>query len=350
MKLLSPLLFILLITISCKGQKEELEKESPRTTLKQSKIDSLPHVDKTDFDPYYDPTTTVTSSKGPTSITRNVIQDQKGNYWLATWEGMIRYDGKTFTNLTNRDSLRRHRYFTILEDSKGRIWYGTIGAGVYLVEGDAYTNFTTKDGLLSDKTTCIFEDQKGNIWFGTTKGISVYNGKQFKNYTTDDGLSSNDVNSIVADASGKFWIGTRGNACVFDGKKFTELVSPTGDPFVNVRTIIKDRDHNMWLGGNNGLWKFSVNYFTNFSKNFIGYIFEDKEGNIWTNSESDFDHEWVLTKYPRNFLNSPVLQGLPMLQEADMFFGITQDQKGDIWFGSLNGIVHYDGTTFNRYR
>ena len=36
----------------------------------------------------------VITSHGPGSLVRAVIQDKKGNIWMASWEGIIRYDGK----------------------------------------------------------------------------------------------------------------------------------------------------------------------------------------------------------------------------------------------------------------
>jgi ligand-binding sensor domain-containing protein len=96
-----------------------------------------------------------------------------------------------------------------LEDRKGNIWFGTIGAGVYRYDGKLFTNFTTKDGLVSDRVGCIYEDKAGNVWFGTEGGASRYDGKSFRNFTTKEGLPNNDINTIVEDNTGKFWFGTR---------------------------------------------------------------------------------------------------------------------------------------------
>ena len=44
----------------------------------------------------------VISSHGPKSITRNIIQDRRGNIWIAAFDGVFRYDGKSFTNITSK--------------------------------------------------------------------------------------------------------------------------------------------------------------------------------------------------------------------------------------------------------
>jgi ligand-binding sensor domain-containing protein len=110
------------------------------------------------------------------------MQDKKGNIWLASWEGVIRYDGKSFFNETLINSLEKFHVFSLLEDRKGNIWIGTIGGGAYRYDGSKYTYYTTTDGLIDNIIGCIAEDKDGNIWFGTEDGVSSFDGKRFRNY------------------------------------------------------------------------------------------------------------------------------------------------------------------------
>src|SRR5882672_4588583 len=84
----------------------------------------------------------VPSSFGPNSITRAIKQDRKGNIWMASWEGVFRYDGKSFTNITS--TVSSARFFSVLEDRKGNLWFGSIGSGVYYYDGNSFQNFTTR--------------------------------------------------------------------------------------------------------------------------------------------------------------------------------------------------------------
>jgi len=261
-------LLLFIFSPSCKGQNKT---ELPKDSISQPKS-KLP-----DNDPYFKETKTITTSYGPSSITRNIMQDRKGNIWLATFEGIVRHDGKSFTNFTNKEGLRRFRAFAVLEDRNGNIWFGTIGAGVYRYDGKSFTNFTTEEGLANNRVGYIYEDKTGNIWFGTQGGASCYDGKSFRNFTTKEGLTNNDVNSIIEDKTGTFWFGTRGDACFYDGKTFTKFTNKEGIPFKNVRSIIEDKKGNIWLGGNDGLWCYDGSSFTNFTRNFVGYIYEDKK-------------------------------------------------------------------------
>jgi ligand-binding sensor domain-containing protein len=309
------------------------------------------------------------TSKAPNSIVRNLVQDGDGNIWMATWEGVFRYDGKSFTNVTK--DVSSARFFSILEDSKGNMWFGSIGSGVYYFDGKDFQNFTTKEGLPNNEITSIYEDQANNIWLGTNGGLSRYDGKTFQNFMlTEDSIVEdkagktvpnftrppNEVNSIIEDNTGTFWFATRGNTYLYDGKTFT-IISLKDKPFTNVRSLIEDKKGTIWLGGNDGLWRYDPSTslkagegkFTNISKNFIGYIHEDKKGNIWTSSETK-EGSWVLTHYySQTFLNKTPAATEINTKERKMLFGILEANDGSIWFGS-DGVYRYNGKTITDFR
>jgi hypothetical protein len=56
---------------------------------------------------------------------------------------------------------------SIMEDSRGNLWFGTQGGGVSRYNGESFTHFTEKEGLSNNNVTSVMEDRHGNIWFGT---------------------------------------------------------------------------------------------------------------------------------------------------------------------------------------
>jgi len=304
----------------------------------------------------------------PNSIVRTIKQDAKGNIWIASWEGVFKYNGKSFTNVTSNVSSAR--FFSVLQDSKGNFWFASVGSGVYYYDGKTFKNYTTKDGLANDRVTNIYEDKNGIIWFGTEGGASSYDGKSFRNFkmnearppAASDSVHSsayqhplpenswmhNDVNAIIEDKTGKFWFATRGNTFTYDGNKFTPVTNNDGKPFTNVRCIIKDKNGDLWLGGADGLWRYDGTTFTNFNQKFVGYIYEDKNGNIWTSSETDNKQVWELSRYDTNSLNNE--KPIPtVIANKPMIFGILEDGKGNIWFGDFDGVHRYDGKTITDF-
>ncbi|SEJ24459.1 Two component regulator propeller [Dyadobacter sp. SG02] len=311
----------------------------------------------------------IISSHGPSAITRNIIQDRKGNIWMAAFDGIFRYDGKSFTNITSKVSSAR--FFSVLEDRKGNFWFGTIGSGVFYYDPNraddkTFQHFTKQQGLIDDQVPHIYEDKSGNIWFGTLKGLSRYDGKQFRNYRANLGpaftsLESgdlppddhDDVNAIVEDKNGKFWLGTRGNARVYDGKISSVLVH-NGQTFTNVRTIIEDSKGNVWLAGQDGLWRYDGITFTNISDDFVGYVYEDRKGNIWTSSENAVSGKWGISRYDKNTLSDKKPTAIKIASEYGvnerMTFGILEANDGSIWFGSLDGVYRYDGNSIKGFK
>jgi len=281
---------------------------------------------------------------------------------MASWEGIFRYDGKSFTNVTS--SVSSARFFSVLEDRKGNLWFGSIGSGVYYYDGKSFQNFTTKDGLANNEIVCMYEDKRGNIWFGANGGASRYDGKSFRNYMMrGDSLSEDrkgksvpslqrpphEINAIIEDKTGKFWFGTRDHTFIYDGKTFT-TVTHNGKPFTNVRWIIEDRKGTIWLGGNDGFWRYDGSTFTNITQNFVGYIYEDKNGNIWTSSEERPGGSWALSRYDEKTLSDKKPAVTEVKSKEGMIFGILEAYDGSIWFGTLNGVQRYDGNTFNNFK
>jgi ligand-binding sensor domain-containing protein len=337
MKYTSGLLFIFIFCTSC-GQNQT---NSPKDNIKSES--------KGLISPY-----------GPTSSVRTIRQDRKGNIWLASNEGIIRYDGKSFTNVTG--NLLPDRFFSVLEDRKGNFWFGNYGTGVYYYNGKSLLHFTIKEGLVSNRICSIYEDKAGNIWFGAGGGASRYDGKSFRNYimegntVIDDSTGksysniisgSNGANPIFEDKTGKLWFGTNGYTFIYDGKTFTAVSNKEGRTFTNVWSIIEDKKGNIWLGGD-GLWRYDGSTFTNFTGNSVRYVYEDKKGNIWTSGFND-KGKFAFSRYDEKSLSNKNPTVTEITQSLNLF-GILETNDGSIWFGAFDGVYRYDGNTITDFK
>ncbi len=291
----------------------------------------------------------VITSHGPGTSVRTIRKDRNGNIWLASNEGIIRYepkqaDGKSFTNITG--DLSPNRFFSVLEDRKGNFWFGNNGSGAYYYNPveKSIQHFTTEDGLPGNQIICMYEDRSGLIWFGTGSGVSCYDprravGKSFRNFTTKEGLPDNWISSIMEDKTGKLWFGTGGNTCIYDGKTFT-ILTVNGNTFSNIWSIIEDKNGNIWLGGGDGLWRYDGSTSTTFTENFVGYVYEDKKGNIWT-SGKNANGIWVLSRYDEKSFSDKKPTVIELTESLNLF-GILEANDGSIWFGSFDGVYRYD--------
>lgn len=72
----------------------------------------------------------------PSAETYDIIQDRKGFIWVATDNGVAKFDGVTFTRFTKNDGLTDNTVFKIHEDKKGRIWFVTLNRKLCFIEND----------------------------------------------------------------------------------------------------------------------------------------------------------------------------------------------------------------------
>ncbi|MFT3680849.1 MAG: two-component regulator propeller domain-containing protein [Ferruginibacter sp.] len=306
-------------------------------------------------------------SQVPNSMVRNVKQDRNGNILIASFTGVFRYDGKSFTDITS--TIPSPSFWDVLEDRKGNLWFGTRDSGVYYYNGKSFRHFTTKDGLANNAATDIYEDRAGNIWFSTGGGISRYDGRSFQNFTTNDERWNNQVTTIMEDKTGKLWIGTRGETLLYDGKKFTAFTNKDGESFNNVWAIIEDKKGNIWLGGSilkdrkgdtlfseYGLWRYDGNSITKVSDRGVAAMIQDRKGNIWTTGAVNPPNGkvWALSSYDQRYLYSkePAVTEIMSIKGTGMLCGILEAKDGSIWFGSMGpgGVYRYDGKTITDFK
>lgn len=298
---------------------------------------------------------------GPTTSVRTIIQDRKGNIWLASNEGIIRYDGKSFTNITG--NLYPNRFFTVIEDTNGNFWFGNYGSGVYYYDGKSLQQFTTRDGLINNWIIQIYEDKNGYIWFGANGGASRYDGKSFRNFIMD-GDTAIEIKSdnsyqnftsgssaafpIIEDKSGKLWFGFNQNIFIYNGRSFKIFRDNIGNPVKNIWSIIEDKKGNIWLGGDGGLWRYDGNSFSILTRNPVRYIYEDKKGDLWTSAFND-RRIFAFSRYAKKslFEKNPIITEI---KQSLNLFGILEVSDGSIWFGAFDGVYRYDGSKIKDFK
>lgn len=155
-----------------------------------------------------------------------MVQDDEENIWFASGyiegEGICRYDGKSITHF-KPDDISSFR--TIVKGRNGNLFFLNVFHGVYSYNGKTFTNMTDKIGLKHDTITAMMEDKSGNLWVGLSSDHMKNGGKggvwrydpaadqkgnnPLKLFTTKDGLSHNCVFCITEDRGGNIWFGTR---------------------------------------------------------------------------------------------------------------------------------------------
>ncbi|MFK7787695.1 MAG: IS3 family transposase [Crocinitomicaceae bacterium] len=167
------------------------------------------------------------------SLSKNILsilEDKSGNVWFGTdGQGVSKYDGTSFTHLTQNEGLSNNFIWSILEDRNGNLWFGTDEGGANYYDGKSFTYFTKKQGLSDNVIFTILEDKHGDIWFGTRDGgVNRYDGEKFTHFTVKEGLGSNTIYSIIEDSKGNLWFATDKGASRYDGESITNFTEKEG--------------------------------------------------------------------------------------------------------------------------
>ena len=146
---------------------------------------------------------------------RSILEDSRGNLWFGTFDnGVTCYDGRQFFHYPLAEGLSFNTVWSILEDSRGNLWFGTRGGGVNRYDGKSFIHFTTKEGLSNDIVWSMLEDSRGNIWISTWGGVDRYTPSEsgtdgtFTHYTTKEGLIGDQIRCMLEDSQGDIWFGT----------------------------------------------------------------------------------------------------------------------------------------------
>lgn len=106
----------------------------------------------------------------------------------------------TFINFKNVSSIGSNYIYSILVDSKNRVWFATDGRGITVYEKGRFKNYNQSNGIKSSVIYNVCEDKNGNIWFsGLNSGLYKFDGKKFINITVGQGLNDATITALTAD-------------------------------------------------------------------------------------------------------------------------------------------------------
>lgn len=236
-------------------------------------------------------------------VVRGMVEDAAGNVWFGTERGITKYDGTSFTNFTKKDGLIHNDVWSLAIDRKGIIWIGTL-QGVSRFNGKVFTPFDLPEtepdpnrGVTSARIVhSIMEDSHGKMWFGTNGGAYIYDahlpsgqGGSLSNISTKDGLPDNSVNDILEDKDGNIWFATHYNGvCRWDGTSFTRMPTKERDSGTEAWSLYEDHSGSIWFPVESfGVYRFDGESLTNFheedglASGAIQCTFEDREGRLW---------------------------------------------------------------------
>lgn len=197
----------------------------------------------------------------PDNSVNDTFTDGDGVLWVATNNGLGRYDGGSWTIYDAQDGI--HPYVSaIAAGDQGVIVATSYGpadsSGVYEFTEAGWQELpphsSADDNLHSFKTALAYIPGYG-LWLGTPNGLGWYNEGAWQWFTEEDGLPHNFVNSLYVDENAHLWITTDGGVVLDDqGPEVTVFEQTRG---WSVWDVTQDDEGRYWFAGGGGAWLFN---------------------------------------------------------------------------------------------
>ncbi len=266
-----------------------------------------------------------------TSEANDIMQTDDGFIWIASYSGLIRYDGKEFLRISDVDGVASAN--TLFKDSKGQLWIGTNDNGVMLYNYGQYETYNMSNGLLSNSVRAIEEDSKGNLYVGTTQGVCYIDleTKTVQPIAFEDGLDTYIVSMCILKDDTVMCITNAGNAVFIKDHK-AELFDYNGSDPNEILISATETEDGLYVGTNDHkilCFKGTIEKYTYEAIecpdlqtiNEINYI---SDGSLWVCSDNGvgyYDKNMKFTVVGEDSLNNSV-------------DNMIEDFEGNIWFTS----------------
>ncbi|RKY95008.1 MAG: hypothetical protein DRQ13_07580, partial [Ignavibacteriae bacterium] len=324
------------------------------------------------------------------SSNQGLCEDNAGNIWAATWDGIVRLNRDTplfehyFHNVDDPSLPASNYMYSILADRSGKIWIGTYGGLIVMIKdingSVRFINYSELYHFNPGAVWSLVEDHKGSIWAAIgytlvridprTNSIVQYKNDPENNNALSFQKKLGNVGSVklFIDNADNLWIsawtGGISKASLDDlyskdnlhEVKFSNYFNDPDDPLNSINYFIQDRMGFLWISTRNGgvikfdpeteifkNYKQELNDPKSLSINYANSVHQDIKGNIWIGT-----YGGGLNKFDRvteSFTHFGMKNGLP----SDIIQGILGDDNGNLWISTNSGISKFNPEN-NKFR
>jgi ligand-binding sensor domain-containing protein/signal transduction histidine kinase len=219
---------------------------------------------------------------------------------------------------------------SMAEAGEGKIWMGTLGAGLFFLSGKRATNVNA--GLPDRKINCLLPINNEELWVGTDNGLYRWNGKDFRRVELPS-LGNVQVLSILRDRDSNIWVGTTRGLLRINAKgiSFSEENELRGNGGINA--LFEDREGNLWIGGAQGLGRIRDSAFVTYSS--VTDPRFEHNGPLYVDGES---HTWFASAQGGLYVlqNGRVQSAMSAVSANDVVYSIS-GSGDEVWLGRQRG-------------
>jgi ligand-binding sensor domain-containing protein len=319
----------------------------------------------------------------PQNSIRGITQTPDGYIWIATFDGLVRFDGVRFAsfNRSNTKGIESNRFGDIVQGRNGELWIPTDGAGLTHFHNGSFETYGRDHGIAEGTVRGITGDLAGHLWILSGDQIERWDetNQRFIDVTPPHAGSA--FNPFTWDDAG-FWASSRTTLYCFLKGHVSSYELP---PWLRTRTVryaASDQKGAIWLAADGGqtaillpgpfprflrvghqattdyidrhghVWNVRVGprltrYFDFISSSHpteisLTHVYEDRERTLWLATEGQGLYQLqpqVIRTYSRE-------EGLV----DDDVYPIFQDRSGEVWVGAWHtGVSRFDKGKITNY-
>lgn len=308
----------------------------------------------------------------PQNSINSIMQTADGYIWLATFNGLVRFDGVNFKIYTqeNTEFLKSNRIVSLFADSKDRRWIATESNGLFLMEKDSVINFREKYNIPYDFGYYISEGFDGEIFISSHESLvrfkdnkteffdladltkiefalSIYADREEKiiyfcfsnktityqngKFNVSELLTTNGTNVITKSSRGFTWVGGGKGLHIKKGDQLLPVPEVNSVITRGIRTLFEDKNGTLWIGTvREGLFFYrhgKLYKFDGLSDDIfnVASIYQDTEENIWvgtnTNGLLKFREKSIFTIDSHNGLESNIVCPITQFNDGSIAVG-----------------------------
>jgi signal transduction histidine kinase/ligand-binding sensor domain-containing protein len=317
----------------------------------------------------------------PENEIRGITQTPDGYVWIATFNGLLRFDGLQFTTFNKTTpKLSSSQFGSILQGRDGDLWIDSVDNGLVRYHNGVFRPYTSQDGLVGEVVNGLTGDNNGGVWALTDAGIFQWNDASgrftdiapgsprlpyrilmwgskgfwvrqndkvrcftkghFVDYTLPKQMLSDVIWGAAMDQSGTLWVE------VVDGKQ----ARITAD---NVSHLVKpEARENVTITGRNNSWTMRVGPRLTQTFEFVSSnqalsiaawsFYEDRQGSIWIGTRD----QGLYRLQKQSIHTYSKEQGLI---DRDVY-AVYQDRSNAVWIGAWHsGLSRFENGKFTNY-
>jgi signal transduction histidine kinase/ligand-binding sensor domain-containing protein len=276
------------------------------------------------------------------NFVRRIYQDSKGFLWIATWEGLSKYDGNHFTNFTESNGLSHSLVNDVVELPSGEMYVAMNNGTVDLIRNDKIK----QPKIFKDIVVNRFELIRPSILLALTDtaGIVEVKGKEIRYLNNSNGTSCyglvNLNDTLLAAATDTLLVQIYDRQFHLWGavnKKFNSELATC---------VFKDLQNRLWIGTTKGLRLVSIDYtnhqlrlieapppFNNplLSQGYVNCMLQETNGTFWVGTAQGLikiTKEGQLKQFTEH-------EGLPSRFVSIIF----RDRENNLWMGTDLGLA-----------